>query len=476
MLAAAPADLFAGIDDISPSGDSTVDDTPIEDAPADEAVDEPADAPTDTPAPTAGDEPPAAAAADDLPEGVIKTKDDKGKYKYNLDENRYKTVYGHHQLVQQLAQSIGETPTIEALNLRNEAYLAQERLFSTLESGDSAAQGQVVKYMLEEMEAAHKNGAVGVDPTVPFAESVYTTLKAVDPTTGELLHPAAFDNLRLLGARDLVGEMFALSAQQKDENLFHSARRIVAAMSGVGEKPADMPSEEYLELIRQGAEQKGLPFPTADEWRGSAKPAPRFDPKDRKIAELEARLNLTPAPDPAARFRDWDGATIQSVNEAVMTDAVKPSLASVADGWKDFPDDYARLVVNPLNMEVAKAVKADTALNQQVKDLQQRAWRATSDQVRNEIGAQIKNLIVHRAKLAADKIKGPILKFAADWLDGRSNSTHERHTGAQNRTQPKGPSAPVKQSLIPTDLTMPGGRFDRNIAVRQAAALLGAGR
>lgn len=479
MLAAAPADLFAGIDDISPSGetvdDSPFDDSPADDPPADDAPEDPGPAEGDAPASgdTPAETPVKAAKGEDLPEGVIKTKDDKGKYKYNLDENRYKTVYGNHQLVQQAAQALGEPVTLDALKLRNEAYLAQERLFSTLESGDPKAQGQAISFMLDEMKTAHQNGAVGVDPTVPFAESVYATLSATDPNTGELLHPAAYDNLRWMGARDLVTDMFNMSARTGDENLFHSARRVVAAITGMGEKPADMPAEEYLAAVRQAAEQRGVPFPDADEWRGLSKPAPRIDPKDRTIAELRARLNQTQGPGPAERYGQWRNANRSEVNTAIMTDAVKPSLSSVEAGWSKFPDDYKRLVVDPLNREVVKALTSDRALDQQVTELQQRAKRATSPQVLNQIGAQIKDLFVHRAKLAADQVKKPIVDFAADWLKGRSDTTHERRAGSQDRTQPKGTSTPVKQSLLPTEIVgMKNNVFDPKIGARQAAALL----
>jgi hypothetical protein len=489
MLSHAPADLFAGIDDISPNGetvedgnaDDALDTAPVEDTPI-ETVDEPPQdaAPADTAPPdgTVPDKTAAPAAEEDLPEGVIKTKDAKGRPYYRLDENRYKTVYGNHQMVRQLSEQIGEPATIEALQLRNEAYLAQERLFTGLESGDPNQQAPVVRHMLDEMRTAYQDGAVGNDPTVPFAESIYHELRS------DAKNQAPFARIQQLAANDILGHVFAAAANTGNEktraNIFNSARHIVASLTGNAERPADMPVEQYLAKIKQDAAALGLPFPTDEELSGFGRQptAPRLaDPRDREIAELRAQIAGRSAPSATERYSSWYEAHVKDVNKAVLEEAVMPSLASVKDGWKDFPDDFNRLVIDPLNREVAKKIRTDEGLNQRITELQSRAKRATSEQVRTAIGTEIRNLLVHRATIEAEKANPPMLKFAADWLKGRSNRTHERRADAQQRTQPKGPSTPVKTSLLPQDLVgMKGNIYDPKVAFRQAAALLGAGR
>lgn len=474
MLASAPADLFAGIDSISASGDDTIDDSlpADEDVPADEPVidDAPADedVPTDAPdAPLADDiaaPPPDAAPDEELPEGTIKTKDNKGKYQYRLDENRYKTVYGNHQMVQQLAEVIGEAPTLEALQLRHDTYLANERLYTALESGDPSAQGNAVKFMLDEMRAAHEAGEVGVDPSIPFAQTVYSTLKDNAPD--------AYANLRFMAARDLVGEMFENAARANNPQLFSSAQHFAATIAGIGPKPANVTPEQYVAHIREVASRSGIPFHTPEEMQGLARGEDPMVQLQRENAQLKQQMNGKGDTSVAERHNAWHTAHIQDVNSSVLNDAVMPSLASVKEQWKDFPADYQRLVVDPLNREVTKAVKSDPGLTQQVNELSQQAKRATSEQVRNAIGERIKQLFVNRAKIAADKVKAPILKFAAEALAGRSSSTHQRRAGAQDRTQPKGPSAPVRTSALPPDLGMKNNVFDPKMAARQAMALL----
>ena len=160
-----------------------------------------------------------------------------------------------------------------------------------------------------------------------------------------------------------------------------------------------------------------------------------------------------------------------------LDDAVKPALASVADGWKDFPDDYNRLVVDPLNREITRIVRADQVLDQQVRDLNARARRATSEQVRQQIGGQIKQLIVNRARIAADKVKAPILKFAAERLTGMSQQIHARKATAQTRTAPQGQATPVRQSALPpTTVSFKNGVYDSATAYKQAMALINGGR
>lgn len=480
MMAAIPSDLFSGITD---SPDTTVDedlgqDTPVEAAP-DDTIDVPdADAAPDEPveaAPAEGADEDAAAKpvddkavpADDLPEGVRKGKDRKGKDGYFLEENRYQTFHGNHKIVQQGAELIGEPLTTDAIKLRNDAFLGQERLYNDLNSGDPAAQSNVLKYFIDEMKGAQANGEIGIDPSVPFAESIYTTLQKEAP--------AAYDRLRHVAARDLLTEMYEQGGTAGDLNLISSAQRFAVALSGVGPKPEGMTDEQYLGVVREATEAAGFPFHTVKEAQGlqpkGEDSTTRFT---REIAELKAQLNGRTQTGTAEQYDTWSKESVKSVNTAIVDDAVKPALASVHENWKPFPDDYKRLVVDPLHREVMTIVKADPVLDRQVKDLQAQAKRAVSEQVRTQLAERIKQLFVHRANRAADASKAPILEFAAKWLKGQSDSTHERRTSAQARTTPKGPGAPVKASLTPPDLGFKDGIYDSATAQRQLRALLSA--
>lgn len=481
MLATVGADFFAGASDIPVP---TQDDGPIDDAPV---IDEPAQPDTiDDPAigdgssegaedtsqvldaqPPEGVNPEPATTTEDLPDGVTKGKNSKGKEQYYLDPNRYKTVYGNHQLVQQATELLGEPLTTEALALRNEGYLANERLFNSLASGDPASQAEVLNFMVNEMKTAQADGETGVDPTIPFAETVYSTLRDQAPD--------AYAHLRLQAARDLIGEMYENASRSNNPSLFSAAQHFAATVAGVGPKPADMTADQYAAHVRDVAGRIGIPFYSLQEMQGLAQGEDPMAALTRENALLKSQVNGRQTNTAAERLQNWQTDHIKDVNSAVFNDAVQPALAPIADQWKDFPDDYRALVVDRLNSEVTKAVRDDQNLNAQVKDLNARAARATNPAVRQQLGDQIKQLFVNRAKLATEKAKGPILKFAAEALGRRSAQTNGRRTAAQTRTAPQGQGTPVTRSVLP-DMGFKNGMYDSGTAVKQAMAVLNGGR
>jgi hypothetical protein len=483
MLSSIPADIMADFN-LAGSGDAPlVEDAPIEDTPVEEPSVEDApieDVPSDEPQPELSAEPEPSvdpvdppAPAEDLPEGVTKGKDSKGRQKYFLDPNRYETVYGNHKMVQEAQKMLGEPLTQESLEVRNRAYLAQERLFSNLTSGDPALQSDVVDFMIGEMTGAREAGETGVDPTVPFAETVYTKLRDTAPD--------GYANLRYLAARDLVGEMFEQASATNDNGLFAAAQQFARKLAGIGDKPAEMTDAQYVEHVREVTNRAGLPFYTPQEMKGLNRGPDPLTAAQRRIQELEAQVNGRGKATEAEQFRAWDQNHVQTVNQAVDDEAVMPSLGeSVKTAWEKFPDDYTDKVLTPLKSKVTAAVKSDPVLNQRVTELRARISRAASEQVRNNLGEQIKSLVVNRARIAADEAKGPILQKAAEWLKWRSQQTNGRREAGQNRTAPKGTSTPVNRSLIP-DIPQfkgaengKGGMFDSKTALQQAARLMAA--
>jgi len=475
-------DIFAGASDIPEpvSEDAPVDDAPVEDAPVEDALigDEPAGADEPigdgasegaediTAAATPDVTPAAAATPEELPDGITKGKDSKGRTKYFLDENRYKTVYGNHQLVQEATELLGgEALTMEKLEHLNASYMAQEKLFTDLTSGDPNSQGELVDFMIGEMQGALANGETGVDPTIPFAQKIYSSLRDKAPD--------AYAELRLQAARDFIGEMFDLAAKSGDDALGASMGHVARALVGLGPKPADMTPEQYLAQVRELTSGSQLPFYTPTEVKGLAKGEDPLVAANRRIQQLESQANGTPAGDVSAeRFKTWNQGHIADVNKGIFDNAITPALSSVADSWKEFPADYQRLVLDPLNREVMKAVNSDTALNQQAAALRTQAKRATSEQVRTQIGNQIKQLFVNRARLAADKAALPILKPAAEWLAFKSQQTHGRRAAAQTRTAPQGQGSPVRRSVLPEAPAFKNGMYDSKTAMRHAMSVL----
>ena len=193
----------------------------------------------------------------------------------------------------------------------------------------------------------------------------------------------------------------------------------------------------------------------------------------KRNQELEAQLNGRTTNTSTEQFKAWDTAQRRSVNEAVA-DAAKPALANAEAAWKNFPGDYKDLVVDRLNRLVNADVAGDQVLNQRAVELNSQARRATSERVRQQLGEQIKQLFVNRANIAVAKHSPAVLKFAAESLKGRSDATHDRRAGAQTRTVPKGPSAPVQRSVMPEMPAFKNGTYDSSTAYKQAQRVLAA--
>ena len=481
MLSSVPADLFSGAADIPVPVSEGVDDTLIDDTPLDAGAD---DTPVDDM--TAGDEPAAEPVVDavappdttpaattetpeDLEEGILKVKDKEGKFKYRLDESRYRTMHGNHVLAREATDILGEPLTLDAIKLRNDAYMAQERLFDHMTSGDPARQADVVGFLINEMKTAQADGETGVDPVIPFAETMYSTLKSEAPD--------AYAHVRLQAARDLIGEMFELAAGTGDEALGASMGHVARALAGIGPKGVNESPEAYLQRVREITGRSQLPFYTPDEWKGLVRGDDPQAALARENAELKAQLNGRATTGATEQFSTWAKTNSNEVNAAIYDDVVKPILTSVEESWKPFKDSYQRLVVDPLNNEVTKAIRGDNDLNQKLNDLRAKARRATSEPVRQKIGEDIRQLTINRARLAMDRAKGPILKSAAQALQGLSATTNGRRTAAQTRTAPGGTATPVRQSVLPAPAAFKNGVYDSATAMKQATALLaGVGR
>lgn len=481
MLAGIGSDFFADAGSISiPASDDTgvADETSVTEDPAAEAS---AESPSieDPSGEVAIDEPPVEsetssdttdsatteATSDEPEEGVIRTKEKDGKYKFRLDENRWNKFHGEHVLLRDAAELIGEPLTLEGIEHFHQVSAANDRLWDSVTSGDPAQQAAVLNEFITEMKNAQSQGETGVDPTIPFANTVYATLRDQAPD--------AFAHLRLQGARDLLSEMFENAAANKNSHLFSSAQHIAATLAGVGPKPENVSDADYAAFIKQAADSAGIPFHTLKDMDGLVRTEKPLSADQRRIQELESQLSQRSGPSQTEQFTTWSQSNKQSVNAAVFEDAVKPTLSSVENSWKEFPDDYQRLVVDPLNSAITKALGTDQDLIQKTRELRARAHRATSEEVRQQIGADIQKLYVNRARIAADKVKTPILNSAANALKGLSVQNNTRRAAAQNRTAPSGTGTPVRQSVLPTNIaTFKNGMYDSGTAMKQAIAAL----
>ena len=472
------------------SGADLISDTPsdvFDSAGADPVLDTPSDAPAEvetieTPAGLEGDEAPPeetpteeepqqteaepeakkkAAQTEELPEGVVAGKDRNGKPGLFVEDARWKTIYGNHQLVQKVSELLGEPATPEALQLRHEAYMAQERMFGDLNSGDQAQQSNVVNYVLEEMNRARQDGEVGVNPAVPFAEAVYDGLRRKSED--------GYATLRMHAARDLVEEMFNEAASNGYEDLTFAAQHFAKTLAKVP------PEVKDLNLVRKACQRFGIPFYAKGELSPEQANNGRhtdFETLRNENERLNSIVNGNPQASQAAQFDTWFQATAQTVKGAILDEAIKPALVSVADAWKKYPNDYQDLVVDRLHRKVTETIRADAGFTDGIKLLNDQARRAVSAQRRTELAQAIQQRYVNRAKLAVDAVKKPILEFAANRLKEQADQLHARRTAAQNHTTPKGSAGQVPRSLMPKGLPeMRDGIYDPAVAMEQAKRL-----
>jgi hypothetical protein len=459
----APPDLFSGVSDSAPTDTGAETTSPEEfetfetPEPVEPEVEEQPEEPAEEP--PLEETPATPPAKEDLPEGVVRGKDRNGKPGLFVEDNRWKSIYGNHQLVQQASELMGEPANIDALQLRNDAYVAQERLYSDLTSGDPASQSKVLDYFFDEMARAREEGEIATDAAVPLAQSFYNTLKERAPD--------GYANLRLMAARDLVGEMFNEAASSGDDSLWLSAQHFARALANVGKENTD------ISQVRAVAQRMGIPFYTKAEMQGLTRGADGMSVLRAENERLRAQVEGRNVTSQAAQFDTWYGGMSNSVNQAVLTEAVTPALATVEKAWSQFPDDYQRLVVDPLHREVAKVVRADQGFKARIDMMHAQARRAASAQKRDEIGQQIQQAYVNRAKLATEAVKRPILQFAATRLKETASQNHARRQDAQSRTAPRGTTGTVPRPILPKGIAQMGDTYDPKIAVQQAAALLG---
>ena len=459
-------DIDTGDADETPEPDTTIDtlDEPPaieEPEPIGPVVEPTEEEPKPQPEPPTPETP--AVTEEELPEGAKAGKDRQGKEGVFVTKDRWdNTIYASYKTAQQVAEAIGEPLTLEAIQLRNEAFLGQERLITAIKSGDQAEAANVVGWMLDHGIAAHQNGEVGTDPTVPIAQAFYQTLRDKSPD--------GYANLRFSAAKDLVGELFEHAARTNDPALFNATQHVVRMLSGVSSESLKQPNG--VANLRAAAERMGLAFHLPEEMPSLARGA---DPNAQLRAEnerLRAQVEGRTTSNQADQFNQWKSATNTAIATGQMDEAIKPALAPVVDAWKDFPNEYQDLVVDRLQKKVDQTLAGDTPFKKRIRILGVQAQRATNQTIRDRIAAEIRQAYVNRTKQAVEAHKRPVLEFAANWMKERSASTHARRQAAQTRTAPKGTTNPVPQSLIPNGVTKADFTTNGVFDVKKATASL----
>ena len=320
------ADLLGMITPEMMSTASSVEDTPKEgyepDAPVDDGEIETPETADQTPEPEsepeAAPEPPKVAepepAAEDLPEGVVKGKNRKGEEGYFTTPERWETVYGAYKASKEISTLLGEPLTAAAIKGKIEAADGWDGLMVDLNSGDKTSQGNVVDYLMQRMDQAHKAGETAVDPSVTFVDTLYSKLAG----SGS----AAERTMRLRNTQDLVTELFEAAAASKDDALAAGVQHMVRHLAGVG------PSETNPAVVKAAADRLGLPFKLIDELPTLAQGTSPEAQLRAENARLRQQISGKSAPATVDSYPQWHGATNQAVEKTVMDSVILPSLAA----------------------------------------------------------------------------------------------------------------------------------------------------
>jgi hypothetical protein len=402
----------------------------------DDAVPEAED---ELPVPETPEEP---APAAELPEGVREATIN-GKKEMRLTPQRYELFHGAHKTLREFEQMAGEPITPDTFDVRNRAYIGQEKLYGDLLSGEPESQAKVLGHFFDEASQAFQNGEVSADPSISLAQTFYDTLQAKSPD--------AFAHLRMKAADSLVNEMYQEAQRTGDRNIAVSASHIAKAL-GIGYKN----DNDIAQLLATR----------------SVSTDPITSLRAEK-ARLEQQLNQQATTKATEQYDSWKSTTVKAVTSGVLSEAVSPSLETERKAWEKFPTQFENLVVAPLNKAVKQTIGQDSKFGERIQLLEQAAKRATA-QKRGEIAGQIKQLYINRAKLAVDAHKATVLREAATLLKQGNDATHQRRAAAQQQRGPRGPQVPAPASIAPKQVVNPGGIFDAKAETARLRQLMGA--
>lgn len=383
---------------------------------------------------------------EELPSGVRKMKDRSGNEGYFVEPKSWEGFQSSHKLVQDASNLLLEPLSMETLELRDRAYQGQERMYTDFLSGEPEAVERFIQDWALTAKDAMATGQIGGDPFVPFTAQLYKNLETISPD--------AYTSLRMQTARDLIEDMYQVAAELKNPDLYKSVGHI--------------------------AKNLNLPFkPTAEMdqfFSQRAAPAPPDQALREENQRLKEQLNGTAQSQAQAAFQNFTTETAKTVHSTVISDVIGSSLASIKEAWakvdggeKAFND----MVVDRAWNTIKKSMSEDTRFHEQIARLDRQAKLATNPATRKQIGQQIVQAHVNKAKLVLEASRKEISTFAAEKFKEQNKQAHDRRAAAQTQRGAKGATSPVQKSLVPgtTSNSKAGTMFNPSLAAKEAAEL-----
>ncbi len=384
-------------------------------------------------------EEPAKPAEEELPPGVQMKTNAEGKKKYYLPEPVFKDFQGAVELRSKAAEILGEDVTPEALELRQNALVGQEKLYADLLSGDPRAQANVVRHFLAEAKTALENGEVGADPMLGFTDAMMDTLAKEHP--------------------DADARILSRSTRRVFDDIYQRAEELADGRS-VGElqeaaRNGDANAQKALNLLYSAQHlDKEIfgRFKKAGELQ-----ARTSDPLAIERERLESRKAELDRRDAAAateRWRGWQTNTKASVRSAV-DQGIDAALAEAQKQYAKYPNMLKR-VADTLRSKVKEGIGADAQMNTLIATETQKAERAVSEQARQRFADSIVRKHANKASQIIAAHRDKVLREEVERLKAQSDATHQRREAAAQHRAPGGGGSPVKRTIAP----VPGGDYE----------------
>ena len=351
---------------------------------------------------------------EELPEGVEMAKDDRGRPFFKLRANRYRTFHDAHKTVRALEPIFGQplTPDTAPKVIGQAVSDAQgwSNFRSDFVSADPQAQGEVVNYLLNRAEQAVRSGETSQDPLIPFSQQFVSTLRE--------RNSAAYAQLAAPVLQDIISEIYQEAVNGGDENLLRSVQRIDHKINGG--------------------------YRTADEIKAGLDPTTQ---RERLLQQREQRLQQEESRRMTEQWQNWVGI-VERNEQAQVASAIDAALQGDAPKFEKYPKLFAD-VKESLRKAVYDNIKADAILQNALSSGMQRAHRASSAAVRDQIANELIGRVINRAQMVIRDQKADIIRERAKALKAQSDANHQRRQQAVKQTAPSGGGTPVRRSIVP---------------------------
>jgi hypothetical protein len=394
-------------------------------------------------APKPGEE----AAADALPEGVVKMKNRAGKEGLFMEPAVFEGFRTSHELINKVSDLFEEPASYESIEMRDRAYQGQEHMYGDFLTGTPESAQRFWADWARTAADALASGETANDPFVALSGTLYDNLMTVSPD--------AYANLRHKAATDLITEMYQEAAAKQDRNLYHSAGHIA--------KTLGLPFKATAEMESFFATKGGVP---SNEQRLMA-----------ENQRLQEQLNGNSVKAAQNAYLEFRAQTSREIEAAMISDAIKPAFESVAEAWAKVEGGdaaFKELIQDRAFNAIKEKIGQDPKFQATISRLDAEVRRAATPQARQAVAERIVAAYANKSKLVLGAIRGDIAKFANEKFQDKSKGVHARREAAQGQRGPKGASAPVNKGLDGGRIkgSKAGTMFDPAVAAREAQELI----